>query len=300
MPGEGLSLRQALVVQGVVAVLAVSGGAFLGWIAGRQALEQEQVERLGMSADDLLARLQGVEKQYTDLYAQCDPLEGSERDRLIEAQERVETLRGEIEQREAEIQALEVKAKENVALKREVEAKKRELATLRSELQAAEQERAELVERLELAVAEVSVAREETRQARHETLSVRWDDFRARAALEVCEKGTRAKLERCREEVLAALTPDLERRYRECVRRGGAVPQLRELGKNEQLPDHSEYLNPSSRLTRGWYVLFCDPTLPEAGEDATAREAVGESDPANATGRKDAFLEALGEEAGTP
>ncbi len=296
MSRASLSLLQVLVVQVIVAFTAVVIGALTGWLLGRHALEVEQYARLGMSADDLLARVHEVERDYQELYAHCEPLEGSERDRLIEAQERVESLRGEISDKEEEIAKLEKAAVENVSLRREVKRRKAELRELKSSLQAAEQQREELVEKLKVAVQEVAVARAEMRHAKAETLGVRWEEFRAQAALEICERGSRGKIEKCRDTVFAAFTPTRERRYRECVRKGGAVPQLRQAKKDEkELQAFAEWVDDSTRLTKGWYILFCDPSLPEAGDaDAEAiREAVGESDPLEATGRKDAFLGAL-------
>lgn len=293
-----LTLLQVVIVLVLVAAFAVAAGAATGWFLGRHMLDQQLVARLGMSPDALLKRLREVEGEYQALYAHCEPLEGSERDMLLQAQERVEGLRGEIETKEAEIAVLEKKARENVALRGDLERKKLELAQLQGALTAAEQERAELVDKLKLAVEEVSVARAEARDAKSETLVVKWDEFRANAMLEICERGSRGKIEKCREIVAAALTPDRERRYRECVRQGNAVPQLRETAKDEKvLPAYAEWVDANDRATRDWYILFCDPTLPEAGDKAAerARLEAGESDPLEATGRDDAFLEGLDE-----
>ncbi|MFH1467979.1 MAG: hypothetical protein ABIO70_26570 [Pseudomonadota bacterium] len=291
-----LSLPQVLVVLVLVASIAVAVGATSGWFIGRHVLDAQLVSRLGMSPDALLQRLKEVEGEYQALYTHCEPLEGSERDMLIQAQERVEGLRGEIEEKQAEIATLEVKAKENVSLRKDLEKRKRELAQLQSALTAAEQERTELVEKLQLAVQEVSVARAEARQAKSETLVVRWDEFKANAMLQICEKGSRGKIEKCRETVEAAFSYDRERRYRECVRQGNAVPQLREIGKDEkELPAYAEWVDSSNRATKDWYILFCDPTLPEAGDAAHERALLeaGESDPIEAQGRDDGFLEGL-------
>ncbi len=294
-----LTLPQVIVVQVVVAFLAVAIGAATGWYLGRHAYETELYARLGMSPDDLLARLRQSEGEYQALYEHCEPLEGSERDMLIEAQDRVTSLREEITSKEDEIADLEGQAVQNVALRKEVERRKAELLELQSALTAAEQQREELVDKLKLAVQEVSVARAEARQAKAETLVVKWEEFKANAMLEICEKGTRSKIEKCRGLVEAAFSYERERRYRECVRLGNAVPQLRQLTKDEkEIPAFAEMVDSSSRLTDDWYILYCDPTLPEArdlkAEKAQAEE--GESDPLDATGRKDAFLEALDEE----
>jgi predicted nucleic acid-binding Zn-ribbon protein len=296
MSRPALSIPQVILVLVVVAFFAVLAGATTGWFLGRHVLNAQLVKRLGMSPDALLMRLKEVEGEYQALYAHCEPLEGSERDMLIQAQERVEGLRGEIEEKQAEIAVLEKKAQENVALKKDLEKRKQELAQLQSALVAAEQERTELVEKLQLAVEEVSVARAEAREAKSETLVVKWDEFRANAMLQICERGSRGKIEKCRETVEAAFHYDRERRYRECVRQGNAVPQLRELGKDEkELPAYAEWVDANDRATKGWYILFCDPTLPEAGDAAHERAVLeaGESDPVEAQGRDDVFIEGL-------
>jgi len=293
-----LSIVQVVIVLVVVAVFAVAIGGVTGWFIGRHAYETEQLERLGMSPDDLLLRLREVEGEYQALYEHCEPIEGSERDMLINAQERVENLRTEIDDKQSEIAALEVKARQNVGLRNELEQRKEELAQLETALNAAKQEREELVEKLELAVEEVSVARAEARQAQAETLVVKWDEFKANALLNICEKGTRSKMEKCRGVVEAALTYDRERRYRECVRQGAAVPQLMLIKKDEELPAFAEWVWTESRMTKDWYILFCDPTLPEAGERGLGNimDEVGESDPIEALGRDDEFLDLLDEE----
>ncbi len=294
-----LTLPQVLVVQVVVAAFAVAIGATTGWFLGRHAFEVEQYERLGMTPDDLLLRLREVEGEYQALYEHCEPLEGSERDMLIQAQERVENLRTEIDDKKAEIATLEKKTSQNSYLRKQLEERKAELEELEGALNAAEQEREELVEKLELAIQEVSVARSEARDAKAETLVVKWDEFKANAMLEICERGTRSKIEKCRGIVETSLSYDRERRYRECVRQGNAVPQLRVISKDEkELPAFAEWIWADSRLTKDWYILFCDPTLPEAGDEAFQRamEEVGESDPLEALGRDDDLLEILDED----
>ena len=278
------STRQVLLIQGAVGVVALLVGGGLGYGVGRAMLERDQRARLGMSPEALLERLQASEKQYAELYGQCEPLQGSERERFLEAQTRVESLRTEIAVKEEEITHLEKKAKENVALKKELEVRKQELVQLKTALDVAEKERADLAERLQISLQETTTARAETHAAQQETLVFRWEEFKANAALTICERGSRSRLERCRETVLAAMNDERGDRYRECIRRGGAVPQLRERQKGEKdLPAFAESLGADDRTTRDWYVLFCDPTLPEAPDRATDGPATGTTTPAEAT-----------------
>ncbi len=295
MARSAYSLKQVVVVQAMVAAMAIAMGASVGWLLGREAFLDEFRNRFGKDPDAIAADLDTLNSEYEALYDRCEPLEGSERDRLIEAQERVESLRNEISEKQAEVARLEIEAHENSTLRQQLKERKQELARLQGALQVAEQRRTELVEKLKEAIVEVSVARAETRAAKRETLVVRWDEFKNRAMLEVCAKGGKGKLEKCRASVEAAMTPERERRYRECVRAGQAVPQLRRIAKNEErLPSYAEWLDQTSRFTRNeWYILFCDPTLPEASGSDELRSTVGESDPGEAGARKDAFLESM-------
>lgn len=268
MSGNGLGFVQVAILQVAVAILATGVGGGAGWYLGRDAGRKEQEAALGMTVPDALAKIQGLQDQYQALVDRCEPLEGSERDRLIEAQEKVEDLRGQIEKKEEELKVLEKKAKQNVALKKELEQKKAELAELQVALDNAEKERVELVEKLQTAYTEVSVARAQTKAAKQEVIEVKWDEFKARALVDICEKGTKGKMEKCREAVEAALTPDREARYRECARKKAAVPQLRRKTKDEkELPAFGEWMGQGSKFMKNeWYILFCDPTLPEAGD----------------------------------
>jgi hypothetical protein len=46
-----------------------------------------------------------------------------------------------------------------------------------------------------------------------------------------------------------------------------SVPVLKQAGKSDALPKYAARLSQENKFTKkGWYVLFCDPTLPEAGD----------------------------------
>ena len=53
-------------------------------------------------------------------------------------------------------------------------------------------------------------------------------------------------------------------RYKECLRSGGAVPEVRSGTRPNEVNEQSLWLEDVDRSMRGWYVLFCDPALPEA------------------------------------
>jgi len=288
--GDGVGLKVVAAIQVLVAMAALGMGGATGWYIGRDRLQKEQDAILQMSAQDAVQKIQALQDQYQALVDRCQPLEESERDKLIETQQKVEDLRSQITEREAEVARLEIKAKENVSLKRELEKKKAELADLVVQLETAEKERAQLVEKLQSAYEEVSVQKAQTVAAKQETMAVRWDEFKARSIIEICEKGTKNKMEKCRTTVEAAFTPAREQLYKECARKKGAVPTLRHRQKNEkELPSFAQWVDESSKFTKDdWYILFCDPTLPEAGDNAVV--------PSGAPSEEDALLKELDEE----
>ena len=294
---ETISVRKVGYVVVVVAIIGVAMGVASGWVAGQSSLEANILAKYGQSPEGLNDRLASLRTEYDKLYAHCEPLEGSERDMLINAQITVDNLEDEIAVKEGEIADLEVKAKESLSLRRELIRRKTELKGLKQKLVAAEQERTGLIEKLEEALVEVSVAKGVARQAKRDTMDERWERFLAETMLQVCEKGSRNKLEKCRNVVKASFSVERERRYRECVRARNSVPQLRHADKStKELPMFAEWLDQDSRFTKNrWYFLFCDPTLPEAGDgvEQEARETFGESDPGEAKSRKDALLDAI-------
>ena len=133
-------------------------------------------------------------------------------------------------------------------------------------LPQAEQER--LREDLTVSKEETRSAREETRVSKGETVDAQWAGFKAEVVLSVCEKGNRKRMETCREEVGASLSSTRAARFKQCVGSRQAQPRLVRVDdkeKNPELPRWSEWLNEESKFTeKKWYVVFCDPTLPES------------------------------------
>jgi hypothetical protein len=106
--------------------------------------------------------------------------------------------------------------------------------------------------------------KEETTRAKEDALVNKWYRFINEAQLSICEKGNRKKLGACRETVENTLMNNVRRdKFAHCVRSAQASPTVRELAKGESLPDFSEMIDEEAKQTKGWYVLFCDPTLPE-------------------------------------
>ncbi|HMV69384.1 MAG TPA: hypothetical protein PKA64_21255, partial [Myxococcota bacterium] len=98
----------------------------------------------------------------------------------------------------------------------------------------------------------------------------RWGRFVAEAKTAMCDKGTVKRHDACYAAVDGALGEALRRQFQACVSSGQAVPTLGQVEKGKQppaqavtLPDSKEY------SSKGWYVLMCDPSLPEATPPGT-------------------------------
>ncbi|MCB9665439.1 MAG: hypothetical protein H6732_15105 [Alphaproteobacteria bacterium] len=126
-------------------------------------------------------------------------------------------------------------------------------------------------EALQVARAEHADLQAQGERWRSRSLDAGFDGFLASAQLTACDRGTRRRHGRCRAAVRDALDqPVVEATWRRCADGRQAVPVLAHRGRDEQLPSFAEPLPVTSGLEDGWYVAWCDPTLPEAGEPVDA------------------------------
>jgi len=303
----------SMVLPVVTALVAAGAGLAIGALAVGlwwQATPPEEVEvvKLRELTD---AEIDGL----------CKPFVTDTLSELTEAQAKVVTLESEVATKEARVQELEEAMKRGAVagkkLREELAAAKVELESLREQLAVAIEEKEQALEELERTVEKLRETEEEldeTKQrltlAEEDVLTKRWTAFVQSAQLEVCEKGRRRKMGRCREAVTAALGPEVQAKYRHCVKSGQAVPGLFEADRNmERLPDYSQYLNQDERIVRDWYVTLCDPSLPEADDFSealrqlqAAEDAAGSAEGAAAGGEDktldDMLDEVLPEEGG--
>ncbi len=237
-----------------VAVGATIGGGLVWTLAPRPIVEVPR----DLTADELDQA--------------CRPLMRETVEELDAAQTRVANLESQIRTKEDEVVALEtemVRRAERGAviyaeLKRELEEAKAELVTLQGQLDQALEEKAELIVKLEETEEELEDQKEETREARADALDQGWMAFVGEAQIEICDRGNRKRLGKCRESVTAAMNLDRHDKWRHCVASGQAMPVVKEAAKKESPPEFGEFLNQDDRIIRDWYVLFCDPSLPEA------------------------------------
>ncbi len=206
-----------------------------------------------------------------------EPLD-DERMNLAKAQAKVVDLQAQLQARESELGKLkgqvEVDEQKRAAAARRWKEMESEIEQLKTDLAQAESERDEVmvelkttIRKLERQIRETEKAKAEADFYKNESTVNLWSAFVAQAKVEICDRGTRKRHEKCHEAVAGALDKMSKDRFRECVDTYQATPVLiqAEEWKNMELPPYSEWLNEDDRYTKkGWYVQYCDPTLPEA------------------------------------
>jgi hypothetical protein len=262
----------AMVLPFATAIAALVVGAVLGFAIGLVVKPAEVVEKQ-------------VPRELTaaELASACAPTVGETIDKLEKAEVRVKSLEQEVSDRNARVAELEANQKKpgGGGVSKELAQARKDLEEARAQLAVAQQEKAQLVVELtqtkeQLAKTEQALVeqKELTHDAREDALVNKYFRFVNDAQLEICEKGSRKKMGNCRADVQAALQTNTKRRdkFAHCVRSGQATPTVRELEKGQTLPDYTEWVNEEEKTTRGYYILFCDPTLPEKADGDLAEQ----------------------------
>lgn len=251
------------------AVLGVVGGRAAEYLANPDVLSRPEGE---MSRADLISKLDEAEKKYAELLAESQKKEASAKTEFETATAKVADLEGQVGKKEEEVKVLQLKvkkgAKKSAALEKELADRQAELDALKVELETAKADVTRLTADLEVSREETRSARSETFVAKGETIDAKWDGFKSDSMVQICEKGNRNKLAKCKDEVRAALDSSRAQRFKHCLASGQASPRLVKVDSKEkdpQLPRWSEWLNAEGKFTKNdWYVVFCDPSLPEA------------------------------------
>lgn len=262
---RALPLFGGLGAGGVLALLAFAGG----WLLHRPEAVTVEVPRSPTDAE---------------LAAACAPEVEEVRDELTTAQTRVAELERDAATKAGRVVELEQRiargAEAGKSLREELARVKAELVETKEQLKIAVAEKERLLEELtstqqELATTkkELVVTRTQRDDAREDALANRWKAFVADAQLEICEKGNRKKLGNCREVVQSTLLADVRRdRFAHCIRSGQAQPSVHELERDQDLPQFAQMIDEEQKQVRGWYVNFCDPTLPERADAPLAEK----------------------------
>lgn len=229
-----------------------------------------------------------VQQQLTpeELAQLCEPEFKDERQTLIEAQGKVKTLQADLDAKQAELAKYKADAEKAASNREEAvkrwKAKEAEIADLRVKLAEAQGQRDQIMTELQATIQdlnkEIKARKKAEALADHfktESTDNLWTAFNANAKVEICDRGTRKRHEKCHEAVEGALTAPIKDRFKVCVDTYQAVPILKKLEKkNDTLPQFAERLPDDNKFTDdGWYILFCDPSLPEASMNPEAGEA---------------------------
>jgi len=200
--------------------------------------------------------------------AACEPEVSEAATDLEEAEVKLRGLEAQVAAKQEEIVALEAEMERRGTKSRELatelEEAKRALSILETELDRAITEKEALV--VELRKTQVALDEQvgKTEMAIDEGNVFKWRAFIGLAQLQICEKGQRRKMGRCRETVAASLEGPIRTAFEHCLRSGQETPTLHEVTNGSALPLYAQWLYEEDRVTKGWYVRLCDPTLPEA------------------------------------
>ena len=206
-----------------------------------------------------------------ELRSLAEDLIATEQDRATAALERVQTLQAELAFKEAELGKIKSAKAKGAAKRSQLE---EEIAFLRIQLAAAEEERDTLrkelkqtLKELDFQVVQTKKFKRKAKQYKMESTTNLWGAFLANSKIKVCDRGSRKRHEKCHEAVENALNSQMRGRFTVCVDTYQSVPVLKQNVKDDPLPRYAVRLNQENKFTKkGWYILFCDPTLPEAGD----------------------------------
>jgi len=258
-PGPG-GMMLALPLLTGVAALVIGGvlGLAVGWVV--KPAEKVEVPRDLTPAELAAACAPEIQESATELEEAQNKVVFLEKE-VADRQERVAELEGEMARRAERGKVL---ANELAKVKRDLDEALAALDVARAEKERLVIELTQTQEQLAETEQALTTQKKQTARAQEDALVNKWYRFINDAELEICEKGNRKKLGNCRETVEATLMTNPRRdKFSHCVRSGQATPIVREMSKGEGLPDFAEMIDEEQKQTKGWYLLLCDPTLPE-------------------------------------
>ena len=246
--------------------------------------------RVLMQPEAIIVESTPAEKELSpeEIEALCASDEPEKQD-ILEIQAEVKTLQQQLQERETELQRLKKDAKStakaSAAARKKWKAMEADIAQLQIQLAAAEHERDELKVELKKTLVELDKQVKETKKYKAKAKKYKrqstqnlWSAFRSQSKVVGCNPrflATKKSNENCHTAFDEALSKARHDRFTECVDTYQAVPVLKKLKRGQKLPSFSERLE-GSRYTKNWYIIFCDPTLPEKRDvdldDAAAKE----------------------------
>lgn len=192
---------------------------------------------------------------------------------LQATQDRVKLLEAELDAKQAELDELVAKGeksrKDGAAKVAKLE---KQIAKLKGDVASATAERDDLHGRLGTALADLEHEVVEHDKARAKVAAAEgantenlWTAFTQQARIEMCQQVTKNGREGCGEKLAAWFGEERRDRFSACVTDSRTVPMLWRKGPDDEAPSNAELVDVSLfGHKKDWYVLYCDPTLPEA------------------------------------
>lgn len=262
----------AVAVLGAAAALGV-----VAWlVVGRDEVPDSVREEVSQIREDVTEEVPSdlalAEQEVTE------PGELTPSERLRDAQAQVESLQLELNARNAELASLKADVEKRDAAdeasreraRTRQAAIQKEITSLKEALAAAETERDQLRGELKTALAEIDRKVEENRKLRTAAVAYKsastenlWAAFTNNAKVRICDRGTHRRRENCEEELDTFFNEEQHAAFTNCVNTYQAMPMLWE-AEDESPPTFAKKVAARDRERKDeWYVVYCDPTLPE-------------------------------------
>ena len=273
-------MSNRVLVVGLSTTLMVLGVG-LGWF-GSQMLTEPTVITTEVEVEEKEAEL--TEEELARL---CAGNVQEHKEGILDLQSKVKGLQSTLEEKEKELEDLRKEAKKGDSpqiSKRQKELES-ELATLRVQLAATEQERDALrtelkqtLTKLDTQIRETKKYKAKAKKYKRRSVQNLWKAFVADAKVQGCDRGSRRRHEKCWAEFNSVLNDESphQQRFMTCVNTYQAVPVLRKAKLFEKLPSFATWLSGEKnkgKFIKGWYILFCDPSLPTNTEDPELNDA---------------------------
>ena len=247
-------------------------GAFLGWV-GKGFLMEPTIVTAEVPVEQEPRELNEEELAHL-----CAGSVQEHKTGILDLQKKVKGLQSTLAEKEKELDTLQKKKSSPSVSKRQKELES-ELATLRIQLAATEQERDSLrkelkqtLTKLDKQIRETKKYKAKAKKYKRQSVENLWKAFVADAKVQGCDRGSRKRHEKCWaafNQVLAEGTVH-QQRFMTCVNTYQAVPVLRKAKLFEKLPSFASWVSGEKnqgKFIKGWYILFCDPSLPTSTSD---------------------------------
>ncbi|MEN0061166.1 MAG: PEGA domain-containing protein [Myxococcota bacterium] len=228
----------------------------------------------------------GLQEELEEANARVDVLEEEVEERAV----RVQELEAQLAQPNDKVQELEAALKvAKVDLHRarkELDGAVQELEEAEGRLTAAEQANVEVTAELVKAQGELSDVkgalsdqRTEKRRIADELARSQWRQFVVASQLRICDRGSKIQVQECRTAVEAALrTTSRRNRFLGCLQNREERTNVQPIGPDGVVPDFAEVVDPNDKRLNGWFIAFCDRTLPNPSFDPGPDDAPPEGE----------------------